>query len=133
MMVEDSILWIKVSLQTVKLHKLMNFNGTLPDFLHATAQQCGFGCPVKFITSLAHDQHAYTMLLTAYEGSSIYTACSSGTQHAMSRQQSQVATTGQRRENPLHDSHLPLMTQSEKDEIQLRNDPSRCLEHVKAA
>lgn len=113
-MVEDSILWIKVLLHPVKLHKLMNFNATLPAFLHATAQQCGFGCPVKCITSLAHVQHAYTMLLTAYEGSSIYTACSSGPQHAMSSQQSQGATTGQRRAEPLPDAHSPFMTQSQK-------------------
>lgn len=90
----------------------MNFNATLPAFLHGIAQQCGFGCPVKFITSLAHVQHAYTMLLTAYEGSSIYTACSSG-------QQSPGATTGQRRAEPLHGAHSPFMTQSYKIPLRL--------------
>lgn len=135
MIVEDSILWIKVLLHPVILHKLMNFNATLPAFLHATAQQCGFGCPVKFITSLAHVQHAYTMLLTTYEGSNIYTACSFGARHAMSSQQSQGAITGQRREEPLHEAHSPFMTQSQKDinKIKLRNYPSHCLEHVKPA
>lgn len=90
-MVDDSILQIKVLLHPIILRKLMNFNTTFPSFLHATAQQCGFGCPVKFITSLAHVQHAYTMLLTAYERSRIYTAFSP--QRAVSSQQSQGATT----------------------------------------
>lgn len=100
----------------------MNFNATLPAFLHAIAQQCGFGCPVKFITSLAHVQHAYTMLLTAYEGSSIYTACSSGPQHAMSPQQSRGATTGQRRAEPLHGARSPFMTQSYKIPLRLNSE-----------
>lgn len=118
MMVEDSILWVKVLSHPVILQKLMNFNTTLPAFLHATAQQGGFGCPVKFITPLAHVQHAYTMLLTAYEGSSIYTGCSSCPQHALSslcaesHNAQQCPTTGQGREELLHDAHSPFMTVS---------------------
>lgn len=45
----------------------MNFNTTLAVFLHVTAQQRGFGCLVESISFLAHVQHAYTKLLTAYE------------------------------------------------------------------
>lgn len=65
--VEDVVLWIPVLLQPVILHKLMNFNTTLAVFLHVTAQQRGFGCPDESISFLAHVQHAYTKLLTAYE------------------------------------------------------------------
>lgn len=35
MIVEDSILWVKVLLHPVILHKLMNFNAALPAYLHA--------------------------------------------------------------------------------------------------
>lgn len=76
----------------------MNFNTTLAVFLHVTAQRRGFGCPVESISFLAHVQHAYTKLLTAYEKQQPV-AVHAGPQHAMNALAvlNGGATTGQRR------------------------------------